>query len=323
MSTVHVLARARDALAAELEARLREAGHEVLTFDPAELSEAELTTALTRVDALVAVRPSTPADFLALGRGWAHKLPIWVLDGSGPEVPGAKWVNSTGAVLQALEERSPPVRFLDGAELRAQGACAEAVDWFERRYPKGGTTDTWSREEQVAALRDGGARWVTLGRKRRLIRIWPMDGVDLSGADLRGGDLRRFELSGANLEGARLDGADLRRARLSGARLRGAHLPDAHLRETDLRNADLRGADLRGARLLKARLSGANLEGADLSGADLTEADLSGARLSAAQLVSTALRAANLRGADLADAELHGARLHQADLSGARLPAPR
>lgn len=320
VTTVCILAAAGEPLAVELGRRLREAFHDFSQVDAAALGERELAVALSGAQALVAVRPSAAPTFLALGRGWAMGIPVWVLDGEEGDIPGARRVSSADALLRRISELSPPVRFLDAAQLRAQGACAEAVEWFERRYPQGGKTDAWTREEQVAALKDGGARWVTLGRKRRLIPLWPMEGVDLSGADLRGGDLRRFELHRAILDGAQLDGADLRRARLSEARLRGAHLPAAHARDADLRGADLSGADLRGAQLLRARLAGANLTGADLSGADLSEADLSGARLGRAVLHSTAFHAANLRQADLTDAQLHGARLHQADLTGAQLP---
>ena len=52
------------------------------------------------------------------------------------------------------------------------GACSEGVAWFQARYPDGVSLDAWTRNEQIAALREGGGRWVAWGIRQSLIPWW-------------------------------------------------------------------------------------------------------------------------------------------------------
>ena len=109
------------------------------------------------------------------------------------------------------------------------GACAGGVAWFQARYPDGLRLEAWTRDEQIAALRSGGGRWLAWGVDRNLLPWWSLIGADLSGADLIGANLNHADLGGAYLIGADLSGADL---------------IGANLNHADLGEADLTGADL-------------------------------------------------------------------------------
>ncbi|WP_437536816.1 pentapeptide repeat-containing protein [Sorangium sp. So ce726] len=326
MLNVCILSSASDPLAAEVESRVTAEGHSPRRLDPSAAGSEASARALAECHAVISVRPRCAADMLALGLSLGQGKKLVVLDAGADlqPLPGALVAASLDEMVKALRDIAPPAVFVDAGYFRSRSGCDEGVEWFARRYPKGGSTSEWTLEEQLQAIRDGGARWLRRGQAARLVRVWPMDGVDLRGADLRGAEFRGYSFVGAHLEGADLSGGELRAANLRHARLTGAKLAAARLAHADLRGADLGSALLTGALLRGARLSGADLSGADLSGADLSGADLSGVDLrrtglSGAHFSSAILRGANLEGCDLGGLLLHGADLREARLSGADL----
>lgn len=341
MLNVCIVADEAEPLASEAALRLRAEGHDYQRVDPRHVSGLALATAIDQAQAVLVVRPRQNESFLATGLALGRGKPLLVLDGGTtlPPGPGVQQLSSLEDMANALRVLPEASAFVHADQFRAQGACDEAVSWFSRCYPEGGNTRDWTQEEQVRALRNGGAPWLLLAQKRHLARIWPMDGVDLRKADLRHADFRRLVFTGAWLEDADLSHADLLGTGLRGAHLARARLDQSRLKDADLWDADLTEASLVGARLIQARmvrgrLCRANLTEADLSHADLTDADLQGAMLRGANLTGTKanganlegcdlssahLMRANLRGARLAGARLTGSNLHQADLTGADL----
>jgi uncharacterized protein YjbI with pentapeptide repeats len=324
--SVCILSSASDPLAVEVASRVAAEGHAPRRIDPSAAGTEASTGVLAECQAVIAVRPRSAADMLAMGLSLGQGKKLLVLDAGADlqPLPGAFLAASLDELVKALRALAPPAVFVDAGYFRARGGCDEGVAWFARRYPEGGSTGAWTAEEQLQAIKDGGARWLRRGQASRLVHVWPMDGVDLRGADLRGAGFRRYSFTGAHLEGADLSGGDLRAANLRDAKLSGAKLAAARLAYADLRGADLGSAILAGALLRGARLSGADLSGADLSGADLSGADLSGVdlrrtHLSGALFTSATLRGANLEGCGLQGLHLHGADLRQARLSGADL----
>jgi len=104
------------------------------------------------------------------------------------------------------------------AKLNELGECMDGVEWFCERYPDGLDLIKWTREEQIDALKNGGAPWLGWGFEHGLIPFWNLNGANLNGANLYG----------ANLYGANLDGASLNRANLDGASLYGARIPSLY-----------------------------------------------------------------------------------------------
>ena len=121
--------------------------------------------------------------------------------------------------------------------LKRHDACKDGLAWFNRRYPEGLTLAQWTRDEQIAAFRDGGGRWIMWGAHELLIPFWSLTGANLDGANLDGADLSGADLSGADLTRADLDGANLTRANLTEANLTGANLTRANLDGANLTRA--------------------------------------------------------------------------------------
>ncbi|RKG79679.1 pentapeptide repeat-containing protein [Corallococcus exercitus] len=326
MLNVCIVADEAEPLASEAERRLRAEGHDFQRVDARRVSGLELATTIDRSQAVLVIRPREREAYLATGLALGRGRPLLLLDAGSDFAagPGAERLSSLDDVVSALRPLAEASVFVHADQFRAQGACNEAVDWFSRCYPEGGNTRDWTREEQVNALRNGGAPWLLLARKRRLAHIWPMDGVDLRKADLRNADFRRLNFAGAWLEDADLRDADLLNTLLSGAHLARARLDGARLKDAELRDADLTGASLVGARLLQTRMArcrlvGANLREADLTHADLSDADLRGADLRGANLSGVRATGANFEGCDLSNAHLMRVSLRGARIKGARL----
>ena len=137
--------------------------------------------------------------------------------------------------------------------LQKLNACPEGQAWFAHRYPTGLALSDWTQEEQVAALRDGGGRWLMWGYIYGLLPWWMMSSANLSSVDLYGASLSGADLSRANLSSANLSRANLSRANLSRANLSRANLSSANLSSVDLYGANLSSANLSGASLSGAK----------------------------------------------------------------------
>lgn len=334
---VCVVVTENELLATELIERLDDDGHEVVQPNPLTILF-DIGDVLESCDAAVFVVPRSEIEYLALGVAVGRSKVTIVLanevEYSPP--PGILVCTSVPQVLDVLHDRvapAPPLA-IDHGLLVARGACDEAIAWFDRRYPNGFNASAWTLEEQLAALRDGGARWVRVGVDYNWIPFWPMDDVDLSNMNLQKAYLRGASFARANLEGADLRGAVLHGAHLAGASLRGAKLQNAQLQRADLRRAYLDGADLTRACLRGATLTGATLfeavlaevdaYAADLSDIDFSSTELSGSRLSSANLSGSDFTATVMRGlammhANLKEANLSGADLGRVNLTGADL----
>jgi uncharacterized protein YjbI with pentapeptide repeats len=328
MANVCILSHPSEPLTPEVEARVEAQGHVPVRVDPDQADLEAPTGALAASQAVVAVRPRGAAEILAIGVALGLRKQVFVLDAGSDFRPraGAISVASLDALDAALRSAVLASMFIDEEYFRAGGGCKAGVAWFARRYPEGGFPENWTQEEQRRALADGGAPWLTREQLARVVRLWPMDGVDLRGADLQRGRLTGYSFVGAHLEGADLTrvvlrSAVLRDAKLTSAKLVRARLTNADLRGADLGSALLEGAILRGARLGGANLDGADLGGADLGGADLSSVDLRQTRIAGAHFGAAILVGANLEGCDLSGLDFTGGNLRGARLAGANLRA--
>ena len=196
--------------------------------------------------------------------------------------------------LEGAEIVAPPAEPLSVAELGANAAPAEEVQWLRNAV-------------------DEVIRW-RYGKGDRLdLRGKDLAGADLDYVDLANADLREANLKDTGLQGADLRGANLQGAIIEGTYLQGVDLREAILSETDIgpvnvSSADLRAADLRGARLacrdcgvwstaMSSNFSRADLRGLDFGYTRIDSSVFDEADLRGADLGSTRGKPLSLRGA--------------------------
>ncbi len=108
---------------------------------------------------------------------------------------------------------------LSADELRAAGACDQAVKAFDAAFPKGVISHDDMKVVVATALKGGILKYYGWAITKGLLPVTLLVGADLWGADLGGADLGGADLGGADLWGANLRGANLRGADLVGAKV--------------------------------------------------------------------------------------------------------
>ncbi len=296
---------------------------------------------LEHCGALVSLYPLGPTSTMAMGIAAGLKLPVFVLSSDPDPTPYPKDTR-VFTTVQALVDAVPSIeqRFVDNGLLKRLGACEEGMNWYNSRYPGGAHAKDWSAKEQVAALKEGGARWLKTGFDHRLIEHLSMAGHDFTDADLTDLRLSKGDLTGAILVNANLTGAQIIATALVGADVSGAELTGAALKRCDITGVkavktrlqnttfdlcQLDRADGSGAMLDRARPSRTSFVGVKFTGASLADmaasdcrfdsADFSGADLGRAHFTRCQFRGADFRGADLKGVVFIACDLAQADLT--------
>lgn len=293
---------------------------------------------LEHCGALVSLYPIGPTSTMAMGIAAGLKLPVFVLSSDPDPTPYPKGTR-VFTTLQALVDAVPSIeqRYVDNGLLRRLGACDEGMDWYNSRYPGGAHAKDWSPEEQVAALKDGGARWLKTGFDHKLIEHLSMAGHDFTGADLTDLRLSKGDLTGAILVDVNLTGAQIIATALVGADVSGAELVGAALKRCDisevkavrtrlhntsfdlcqLDRANGAGALLERARLSRSSFVGAVLQGASLADATAGDCSFDGADLSGGNLRRAHFTRCQFRGVDFREADLKGVVFIACDLAQA------
>ena len=263
--------RRADGLRDEMQARIRQAGHDPAAYDlekplPADVHSLDALPELVR--AMRREGRRAKASMLRQRRDARRKLEREAetqprgggagaaLDAAGSPPPGGppKFNTSVGALSMIGQARDAQAR-------RARGDAMEAGAMEADKMQAGAMGP-----DQVRSMLDQGQQGmeklylagahlqspvpVALGgrsvRMRRRVQALMQGSRDLSGLDLTGVDLSGLDLSGAHCRHTWMEGADLRGARLDGADLSDAVLTRARLHDTSLADAVFERANLGG-----------------------------------------------------------------------------
>ena len=84
--------------------------------------------------------------------------------------------------------------------------CGDGAKWFREFYPNGLDLVSWTRDEQLRAIKSGGHRYLGWAVAKGLVPMWAMVGANLVEANLDGARIpakykEQFSEQGYNLEG--------------------------------------------------------------------------------------------------------------------------